>query len=179
MRKIILITILSLLAVFLIFILIKETGLENYPVKISVFNRFLAAVSQIIETKPVKNIEVDLSSQKLRLYENGDIVKEFSVSSGSFNTPTPKGSFKVYKKSLIIYSRLANCWLFFWIGFTTDGAYGFHQVPFCPGEGIRGLSQIGKPASLGCVRLGFKESQFLYDWVNIGTPVLVYGKTPR
>ena len=91
-----------------------------------------------------KQIKVDLSQQKAFLYENGQFVKEFTISSGKIDTPTPTGKFKVIHKQDMVYSKLAGCWLGFWVGFTSDGKYGFHETPICNGE-REGEDKMGTP----------------------------------
>jgi len=123
-----------------------------------------------------EGIEVSLTEQKLRLCENGKAREEFTVSTGKKETPTPTGEFTVIKKSPMIYSKLAESWLPFWVGFYQD--YGFHELPITEtGERI-GETEIGKPGSLGCVRLKVGESEKLYQFAQIGMKVLIYGETP-
>jgi hypothetical protein len=155
----------------------KKPGILTYPSKISIWEKMFADVSQVFTIEPIKKIEVDLSEQKMKIFEDKEIVGEFSISTGNRETPTPPGNFKVYNKSIMVYSEIANCWLPFWIGFTTDGLYGFHEVPICK-EGRKGLEELGKPASIGCVRLGVKDSELFYKWAKVGTPVIIYGKEP-
>lgn len=178
-KKILLIVICLIiaLAVLLIFLNKKESEILTYPFGASVWEKFLASISPVFKGGLIKKIEVDLSQQKMRLFEGEKKVSEFSVSTGCRETPTPTGEFKIYNKHIMIYSKLANCWLPFWVGFTSDGLYGFHEVPICR-EGRRGLEELGKPASIGCVRLGIGDSEIFYKWVEIGTPVLISGKEP-
>ena len=123
--------------------------------------------------KTGKAVEVNLSDQEVRMCEDGKIIGEFSISGGKQENPTPSGSFKVIHKSLMIYSKIAECWLPFWVGF--NGNYGFHEVPICDDEEKRvGEEQIGQPASLGCIRLKIGEAEEFYNWVEIGTEIEVY-----
>ncbi len=120
-----------------------------------------------------KAVEVDLSKQKLRMCEDGKVIEEFSISSGKEENPTPFGDFKVIYKSLMIYSKIAECWLPFWVGF--EGDYGFHEVPICDdGEKRVGQEQVGQPVSLGCIRLKVEEAERFYNWAEIGTEVETY-----
>lgn len=120
-----------------------------------------------------KQIKVDLSLQKAFLFENGEFLREFNVSSGKIDTPTPKGTFSVVYKQDMLYSKIAGCWLAFWVGFTQDGKYGFHETPVC--DGIReGENEIGQPASAGCLRLKLGEAEQLYNWAEVGTKVEIY-----
>jgi len=122
-----------------------------------------------------KTIEADLSNQKLRMCENGKAIKEILISSGKPETPTPTGNFRVINKSLMIYSKNTGCWLPFWVGFSQDGQYGFHEVPICmKDEGRTSLERVGQPASLGCVRLDIKDAETFYKWAEAETKVVIY-----
>ncbi|MBU3934557.1 L,D-transpeptidase [Patescibacteria group bacterium] len=120
-----------------------------------------------------KQIKVDLGLQRLYLFENGQIKREFSISSGKLETPTPTGSFRIIYKQDMLYSKLTGCWLAFWAGFTMDGKYGFHETPICEGERI-GENKMGIPDSAGCIRLKLGDSEEFYDWAEIETPVDIY-----
>jgi lipoprotein-anchoring transpeptidase ErfK/SrfK len=122
-----------------------------------------------------KKIEVDISNQKLKLFENGKLVKEYNVETGHKEEPTPRGKFKIYNKYLMVYSRRYDCWLPFWMGFTLDGKYGFHELPICK-EGRRGKDIFGNPISAGCVRLNVFDAEEFYKWAEIGVPVFIYGE---
>ena len=120
-----------------------------------------------------KEIRVDLSQQKMFLLENGQIVKEYVISSGKPDTPTPTGKFRVIHKQDMVYSKVTGCWLGFWLGFTLDGDYGFHETPICEGE-RRGEDKMGTPDSAGCIRLKLGDAQAFYNWVEIETQVEIY-----
>ncbi|MFA5878068.1 MAG: L,D-transpeptidase [Candidatus Staskawiczbacteria bacterium] len=120
-----------------------------------------------------KQVKVDLSKQRVFLYENGQFVREFTISSGRIDTPTPTGSFNVVYKQENLFSKIAGCWLAFWVGFTNDGKYGFHETPVC--EGIReGEDKMGTPDSAGCLRLKLGDAEQFYNWAEIGMKVEVY-----
>jgi len=127
------------------------------------------------DVKVKKQIKVDLGQQKLYLFENGQVVKGYPISSGKLETPTPAGNFRIIYKSPMVYSKIADCWLPFWSGFTNDGKYGFHEVPICEGERV-GTKEIGEPASSGCLRLKQGDAEEFYNWVEIETPVEIYGQ---
>jgi hypothetical protein len=124
-------------------------------------------------------IEVELTTQRVRLCENGKAIEEFSVSTGKRETPTPTGEFFVIKKSPMITSTITDrrLWLSFWVGFYQD--YGFHELPIDDETGKRvGETEIGKPASLGCVRLKVGEAEKLYQFAKDRTKVVIFGETP-
>ncbi len=119
-----------------------------------------------------EGIEVSLTEQKLRMCEQGEALAEFIVSTGKEETATPAGEFWVIKKSPMLYSKLANSWLPFWVGFYQD--FGFHELPI-DGEGKRvGEAKIGKQDSLGCVRLKVGDAEKLYNFAEIGAKIVIY-----
>lgn len=152
--------------------LISEGEIETFP-------GILPSGKEIqLFCQEIKNgIEVDLTHQKVRLCEDEKAIEELSVSTGKRETPTPSGEFFVIKKSSMIYSKITGTWLPFWVGFYQD--YGFHELPIDREEGKRvGETEIGKPASLGCVRLKVGEAEKLYQFAEIGTKVVIFGETP-
>lgn len=159
--------------------------LENlFFSKIKLTQKFVSVESPSFEKKTEiicqkniqgKSIEVNLFNQKLRMCENGKAIKEILISSGKEDSPTPTGNFRIINKALMIYSNVAECWLPFWLGFSSDGKYGFHEIPICQkNEGRTGVGEIGQPASLGCVRLNYGDAEIFYKWVEINTPVFIY-----
>ena len=117
-----------------------------------------------------KEVKVDLSLQKVFLLEKGKLVAEYLISSGKPETPTPVGKFRVILKQDMLYSKIAGCWLAFWVGFTDNGQYGFHEMPICNGK-REGEDKLGQPASLGCLRLKLGDAEKFYRWVNLETPI--------
>lgn len=134
--------------------------------------------SQLLCPKIKNGIEVNITEQKVRLCEGGKAIEEFLVSTGKKETPTRTGEFFVIKKSSMIDSTITGrrLWLPFWVGFYQD--YGFHELPIDE-EGKRlGEDKIGKQDSLGCIRLKVGEAEKLYQFVEIGTKILIFGETP-
>lgn len=123
-----------------------------------------------LDPKLDKEIKVDLGLQKAFLFEKGKLVAEYLISSGKPETPTPAGKFRVILKQDMLYSKIAGCWLAFWVGFTNDGQYGFHETPICDGK-REGEDKMGSPVSLGCLRLKLGEAEKFYKWVDIETPI--------
>ena len=172
-------------AIGLIFglLILQHFLLKEFEVKPAVYSAFHFK-KEVKETKNLfskdynqKRIEVDLNQQKMILFGDNKKLLVVEISSGKKENPTPKGSFRVIQKSPMIYSKTANCWLPFWVGFTEDGHYGFHELPICNGKRVGG-EEIGKPASLGCIRLRIGEAEDFYNFVGIGTKVEIYGQTP-
>jgi len=128
-----------------------------------------------------KRIEVDLTKQQLYAYEGDRLVFTFLISSGLWDR-TPTGTFKVWikvrsqkmsggSKELGTYYYLPNVpYVMF---FYND------KVPKKVGYSLHGTywhNNFGKPMSHGCINMKTSEIAQIYPWVEIDTPVIIYGK---
>ncbi len=123
-----------------------------------------------------KYIEVNLSQQKMYLWEGANLVKTYGVSSGKKSTPTREGIFKIKNKASV---GKEFPWIMpWWMAFAQDksGAWqGFHELPVDMRTGKKeGVSDIGKAVSHGCVRLAAGQAKELYDWAVVGMPVYIH-----
>lgn len=145
-----------------------------------------------------KRITIDLSTQTLYAFENGNKVFEFKVSTGKW-WPTPTGDFRIWIK--LRYTRMSG-------GSKANGTYYnlpnvpytmyFYndKVPKYRGYGIHGAywhDNFGHPMSHGCVNMREEDVAQLYVWANPtsnkyvtyasesnpGTLVTIYGITPK
>ena len=118
-----------------------------------------------------KQIVVVLSTQRVYAFEDGILLKEFIVSTGTWNHPTVTGEYEIYEKHEfddmsggvkgIDYYFLADVpWvMYFYQGYSFHGTY-WH-------------SNFGFPMSHGCVNMETSNAGWLYAWAPIGTPVLI------
>ena len=119
-------------------------------------------------------------SHKLVLYDGMRKVKKFGVATGQPSFPTPLGSFE-------IVTRQRNPT---WYPPASDWAKGLAPVPPGPGNplgtrwmgldvyavGIHGTpdaASIGYSASHGCVRMQIADAEWLFERVEVGTPVFI------
>jgi lipoprotein-anchoring transpeptidase ErfK/SrfK len=117
-------------------------------------------------------VEINLTRQVMYLFKGGGLAGVFPVSSGngeaytnqfgSFsNAHTPTGSFKIQRhirgERISFLGVLWNPWYF-------SGGYALHGSPSVPGW----------PASHGCVRLTFWDSDWLESQLSIGLPFHVW-----
>lgn len=135
-------------------------------------------VAQGPENAPVssysgsKYILVDISDQYMYVYDGDALIYSFVVSTGIGNS-TRVGSFAVQSKIPNAYGSTWNIWMPNWLGiYWSHGLEnGIHALPILSNGGILWEGFLGRPVSYGCVVLGTYESQLLYDWAEIGTPV--------
>ncbi len=121
-----------------------------------------------------KKIEINLAKQELSYFLGAGKIGSFDISGGLPRTPTPKGTFKVYHKFPKAWSTRYGLWMPYWMAFHPKGLYGVHELPYWPGGYREGADHLGRPASHGCVRLGIGPAKILYDWAEVGTPVIIY-----
>ncbi len=112
-------------------------------------------------------IDVNLSEQTLYAFEGGTQVKSFLVSTGKRGYETPTGEFNVYAKTS---SQLMDGPDYYlpnvpWISWIS-GDYSIH--------GTYWHSNFGTPMSHGCINASTPDAEWVYNWVDIGTPVFIH-----
>lgn len=126
-------------------------------------------------------IVINRSVNRLYLYAAGKPARIFGVATGQPSYPTPRGRWHIVVKyrNPTWYPPLNNTW-----------ARGLKPVPpgpanplgtrwmglDSPGVGIHGTNNpasIGYSASHGCVRMQVRDSEWLFDHVEVGTTVFV------
>ena len=123
-------------------------------------------------TEYYKYIEIDLSDQTLAYYESGIELGKFRVSSGKPGMATPTGEFRVMNKQRRPYSGTYSLYMPFWMQFTSAG-HGIHELPEWSSGYKEGANHLGIPVSHGCVRLGVGPAQTVWNWAEVGTPIIV------
>lgn len=112
-------------------------------------------------------IEVNLSTQTLFAWKGDTKLKSFTVSTGTWATPTVIGQYRVYVK---------------YVSTTMSGpGYYLPGVPytmyFFKGYGIHGTywhNNFGTPMSHGCVNMETSEASWVFDRAKIGTLVIIH-----
>ena len=114
--------------------------------------------------------------QTLKIFKNGDLVKESLGSSGGWDSFTPKGIFEIEegRRGEWSYIERFGVGLKYWVGFRW--IYLFHSVPFDKDGNIivEEAEKIGEPASHGCIRLPVDTAKYIYDNIPVGSIVLIY-----
>jgi hypothetical protein len=108
--------------------------------------------------KPVTLIaRIDLTNQRMTVVVNGKPMHTFTISSGTRENATPAGTFKPSWMARMWHSR------------TYDLAPMPHSVFFNGGIAVHGttwISQLGRPASKGCIRLAPANAATFYNLVS-------------
>jgi lipoprotein-anchoring transpeptidase ErfK/SrfK len=164
----------------------RELGF--FAIVISLLIRHVAA-----QSNPY-SIEIDLQDQTAYLIRDGRAVLSTPVSSGRYGHLTATGSFKVIEKERNhisnIYGKIVDA-----RGNTVVAdadsdmrvPHGYKFIPapmryFVRFDGANGLHAgilPGYAASHGCVRLPERNAIAIFNAVDVGTPVTVFGRTPH
>lgn len=126
--------------------------------------------------KSGKWIDVNLTQQIMVAYETRNPVRTCLVTTGMAGWETPPGSYRIlvrvanetmdsdaigaenfYKLEDVLFTQY----------FTDEG----HAIHFA---WWRTPETIGRPGSHGCLNLLLDDSQFFWDWAEIGTPIIIH-----
>jgi lipoprotein-anchoring transpeptidase ErfK/SrfK len=125
-------------------------------------------------------IVINRGANSLELFNGETPVRTFHVATGRSQYPTPSGTFRIVDMQV-------NPW---WRPPNSEWAKGLKPIPpgpgnplgtrwmglSAPGVGIHGTpdsASIGYSASHGCIRMLIPEAAWLFDHVQLGTPVLI------
>jgi lipoprotein-anchoring transpeptidase ErfK/SrfK len=125
-------------------------------------------------------IVIRRGANELRYYEGQTLTRSFGVATGQTVYPTPTGTFSIVDMQL-------NPW---WRPPDSPWAQGLKPIPpgpgnplgtrwmglTAPGVGIHGTpddASIGYSASHGCIRMHIPDAEWLFQHVDIGTPVII------
>ncbi|MBI5282602.1 MAG: L,D-transpeptidase [Candidatus Solibacter usitatus] len=118
-----------------------------------------------------RRIVVSLPDRKLLLLDGGRVARVYDVAVGKPSTPSPVGRFEIvhripnptwYGRDRTVPPGEANPLGTRWLGLSVKG-YGIH--------GTNKPQSIGKPASMGCIRMRNSDVEELFELVGTGIPV--------
>ncbi|OYW74967.1 MAG: hypothetical protein B7Z37_15550 [Verrucomicrobia bacterium 12-59-8] len=161
---------------------------------------FLAGALSQCTTPPKGDVVVSVKDQKLGIYSEGKLTKQYVISTSKFglgdqtgSNRTPLGQHEVIAKigqglpaGAVLKSRRWNGEVLkpnapgrdpivsriLWLrGMETTNKNAFHRYIYI--HGTPEENRLGKPASYGCVRMGMKDVVDLFNNVNIGAKVVI------
>ncbi len=152
-------------------------------VRLPIFLAFDLLKPKVAEDSLGPAVVILRDSKKLVLYVDAKLVRWFRIATGQPSYPTPVGEFEI-----VIKER--NPW---WNPPPSDWARGESPVPPGPGNplgtrwmglsapyvGIHGTpdaASIGYSASHGCIRMRIPDAEWLFQRVEIGTPVFILSR---
>jgi lipoprotein-anchoring transpeptidase ErfK/SrfK len=139
-------------------------------------------------------VEIDLQQQTAYLLRGRHLVLESPVSSGRYGHLTETGSFKIIEKEKNHFSSMYGKIVDASGNTIVADADADLKVPrggkfipapmryfmrFHEADGMHAGYLPGYPASHGCVRMPEQLAIAFFNQVDIGTPVRVFGRTPR
>ncbi len=122
-----------------------------------------------------KKVVISISRQHLWAYSGNQVVYSFVASTGLATSPTKQGSFQVLDKIPNAYASQWNLQMPYWLGIYYAGRIenGIHALPILSNGATLWAGYLGRPVSFGCIVLSTQAAHQLYDWVNVGTPVVI------
>lgn len=154
-------------------ITVAEKDLYEYPIGYAVYDYSIPEPNKDkaengVDGKPDlnKHISISIKEQRLRAYENGQLVNTFYISSGRWGYYTPRGNFSVLNKVPVVRYQ----WSY---GNNHPDNYDLGNVPY----NLRIMPHIyihyaywhnnfGKPMSRGCINVNLKDSKWIYRWAD-------------
>ncbi|MEP6709648.1 MAG: L,D-transpeptidase [Verrucomicrobiota bacterium] len=146
------------------------------------------------QTSDSYSVEIDLQEQTAYLVRDGRVVLSTPIASGRYGHLTETGSFKIIEKERSHFSTLYGKIVDANGRTVVSDADADMPVPrggrFIPAPmryfmrfnesiGMHAGYLPGYPASHGCVRLPEENAIAFFNALNVGTPVTVFGRTPR
>jgi LysM repeat protein len=121
-----------------------------------------------------KRIVINMSKQRLLVYQDGKQIHNYVISTGIDRSPTQPGVFQVLEHKPNAYASVWDLTMpnFLgiyeaWPGFMN----GIHGLPMLSNGTRLWANILGKPASFGCIILDLPASKELYQWAENGVVV--------
>ena len=128
------------------------------------------------DTVPGKRVEISIPEQRLRVYENDALVHDWPCSTGKKDSPTYTGAFQVLTKEEMAYASQWDLEMPHFIGIYRAGGdtyNGIHALPTLANGQRLWAGNLGSRASFGCIILGIEEAEILFNWVELGVPIII------
>ena len=123
---------------------------------------------------PGKRVIINISGQRLSIYQAGELLSKHKISTGVDRSPTQPGVFQVQTHERRAYASLWDLTMpnFLgiyeaWPGFMN----GIHGLPTLSNGRRLWEGVLGRPVSYGCIVLDLKTAEWLYNWAEDGVIV--------
>ncbi len=158
--------------------LLLRVGTMNEDLLKKAFLLGFAGRASSLDTSKEIMVDVNLTSQKTVIKLGDTVLREYLVSTGAYNTPTPPGRFKIMQKQTLRIGAKAPHYRMPHFQLLTPKGVGFHALPYLENDkGLfwaEALNHIGRRVSHGCVRLLPEDAQELFDITQVGTLVVAH-----
>lgn len=158
---------------------LEETGVADKAVQLLLFS-----ADAVKSDRPAHmyKLKISVTDQKVYAYkwvngEYSELVRSMICSTGTVSNPTPYGTFTAGGPAgKWYYFQKFDCWAQY--AYRIDGPYLFHSVLYSEKDESTlrqgSVSNLGKRASRGCVRLKVEDAKWIYNNCPAGTTVVVY-----
>ena len=127
----------------------------------------LMAISSLVSAHAEIHVVVSIRNQTAWLLDDARIILSSPVSTARRGMHTPTGEFEVSEKDTAHISSIYHVSMPYYMRLSGE-PFGMH-AGYLPGY----------PASHGCVRLPHDYAIAFFQVISVGTPVTVFGTTPR
>ncbi|GIV64323.1 MAG: hypothetical protein KatS3mg045_1662 [Bellilinea sp.] len=121
-----------------------------------------------------KRILIFIAEQRMTVFENGQPIREFVISTGIDRSPTQPGVFQVQSHVMEAYASVWDLTMPYflgiyeaWPGFMN----GIHGLPTLSNGRRLWAGNLGRPVSYGCIILDLPAAEWLYNWAQNGVVV--------
>jgi lipoprotein-anchoring transpeptidase ErfK/SrfK len=123
-----------------------------------------------------KRIVVNMSEQRVRVYEDGELKWDWIASTGIQSSPTWPGIYQIISHETNAYAANWDLWMPNFMGVYrpipgSDFTNGFHGFPTRGGSQLLWTNSLGTRVTYGCILLSDENIQTLYDWAEEGVIV--------
>jgi lipoprotein-anchoring transpeptidase ErfK/SrfK len=120
------------------------------------------------------SMHADLSRRELSVRRDGKTVRRFEIAVGRNRNPTPRGRFSVTDKLRVTdQGSPYGCCVLAVTGHQTRLPASWPGGDRLAIHATRELSSLGKPASLGCLRVASSDARWLIRSMPLGAPLFV------
>jgi L,D-transpeptidase catalytic domain len=120
------------------------------------------------------SMNADLSRRLLSVRRDGKVVRRFRIAIGRRGSPTPEGRFSVTDKLRVTDPGSPyGCCVLALTGHQTRLPAAWPGGDRLAVHATTELSSIGKPASLGCMRITSAQARWLIKTIPLGAPLFV------
>jgi len=128
-----------------------------------------------------KRINISIAEQHMWVYEGGEQIADYTISTGMASSPTLPGLFQIKSHHINAYASNWDLWMPHFMGIY-DAVPGFengiHGLPVLS-NGVRLWANVlGSPASYGCIILDLDSAEWLYNWAEEGVVVEIVQDSP-
>jgi lipoprotein-anchoring transpeptidase ErfK/SrfK len=123
-----------------------------------------------------KRVVVNMTEQRVRVYENGALKWDWLGSTGISSSPTWRGVYQIISHETNAYASNWDLWMPNFMGVYrpvpgADFVNGFHGFPTRGNSQLLWTNSLGTRVTYGCILLSNENAQALYNWAEEGVVV--------